>query len=65
MGMFIQDDYAELGLGKESSRNNFIVYEEQKFKRAYAQGRAWSEYLVKLTPEVIYINPYTGTIINQ
>lgn len=63
-GMFIQDDYAELGLGKEASRNSFIVYEEQKFKRAYAQGRAWSEYLVKLTPEAIYINPYTGTIIS-
>ncbi len=65
VGMFIQDDYAELGLGKEASRNSFIVYEEQKFKRAYAQGTAWSEYLVKLTPEAIYINPYTGTIISQ
>jgi type II secretory pathway pseudopilin PulG len=63
-GMFIQDDYAELGLGKEASRNSFIVYEKQKFNRAYAQGRAWSEYLVKLTPEAIYINPYTGTIIS-
>ena len=65
VGMFIQDDYAELGLGKEASRSSFIVYQEQNFKRAYARGRAWSEYLVKLLPEAIYINPYTGTIINK
>jgi type II secretory pathway pseudopilin PulG len=65
VGMFIQDDYAELGLGQEASRNSFIIYDQQKFKRAYAKGRTWSEYLATLAPEAIYINPYTGTIINQ
>jgi prepilin-type N-terminal cleavage/methylation domain-containing protein len=63
-GMFIQDDYANLGLGKEASRNTFIIYEEQKFRRAYTRGRAWSEYLVTLAPQALYINPYTGTIIS-
>jgi hypothetical protein len=27
VGVFIQDDYAELGLGAESSRNRFIIYD--------------------------------------
>ncbi len=63
-GMFIQDDYAQLGLGKEASRNTFILYEEQKFRRVYLTGRAWSDYLITLVPEAVYINPYTGTIIS-
>lgn len=63
VGMFIQDDYAELGLGQELSRNGFIIYEEEKFRQAYENGRAWSDYLRKLVPE--YINPYTGTMIER
>ena len=65
IAMFYQDDYAELGLGQESSRNSFIIYEEEKFRQAYKGGRAWSDYLVKLAPEAIYINPYTGTMIER
>lgn len=65
VGMFIQDDYLILGLYKEPSRNSFIIYEREEFKRAYERGRAWSEYLVKLVPDRIYINPYIGTIISQ
>jgi Tfp pilus assembly protein PilE len=62
-GMFIQDDYAYLGLGAEMSRNSFIVYDTKKFKQAYNNGNAYSGYLNQLKP--IYINPYTGTIINE
>ena len=63
-GMFMQDDYASLGLWKESSRRSFIIYEKEKFRRAYEKGQAWSGYLVRLVSETIYINPYTGTIIS-
>lgn len=63
VGMFIQDDYAGLGLGKEPSRNGFIIYETEIFRQA--QGQPYSGYLVRLAPEPIYINPYTGTIISS
>jgi len=65
VGMFIQDDYEALGLAKEVSRNSFIIYDRNNFKQAYTKGRAWSDYLVKLTSEQTYINPYTGTIISS
>ncbi len=70
LAMFYQDDYfdpdlnsyPDYGLGPESSRSGFIIYEKDKFKQAYDRGLAWSDYLSQLRP--IYINPYTGTIIN-
>lgn len=58
-GMFIQDDYAELGLGAELSRNEFIIYDKIEFDKLGARGRF--DYLHSL--ETIYINPYTGTMI--
>ena len=61
LGMFIQDDYLSLGLGKESSRNNFIIYDKSQFNKLNAGGRF--SYLSGLKP--IYINPYTGTIISE
>ena len=71
-GMFYQDDYfgagqspyPDLGLGPEQSRSNFIIYDKNEFMRAYKRQSAWSDYLVKLAHQVIYINPYTGTIIS-
>lgn len=67
IGMFVQDDYFEglsdLGLGPELSRNSFIIYDRVKFKEAYERGRAYRECLEYL--EEIYINPYTGTLINR
>jgi hypothetical protein len=71
IGMFYQDDYIgnslnsypDLGLGEESSRNSFVIYERDKFKAAYEKKQAWSGYLQNLTP--VYISPYTGTIIGQ
>jgi hypothetical protein len=65
VGMFIQDDYASLGLYREPSRGSFIIYDRREFKRAYQQGRAYSGYLVKLIPDAIYINPYMGTMIEK
>ncbi len=65
IGMFYQDDYAALGLGQEVSRRGFIIYDRQEFKQAYEKGQAYSGYLVKLVPEEVYINPYTGTMIEK
>ena len=59
VGMFVQDDYAELGLGAEPSRNRFILYDENYFDKLDAQERF--NYLSHLA--FIYINPYTGTMI--
>jgi hypothetical protein len=59
IGMFIQDDYAELGLGAELSRNGFVIYDRKQFDKLNAQGKF--NYLNSL--ELIYINPYTGTMI--
>lgn len=74
IGMFYQDDYfnawwsfdpsLDFGLGPELSRNGFIVYERQKLRRAFERGTAWSQYLVKIAAEKVYINSYTGTIIS-
>jgi hypothetical protein len=60
VGMFIQDDYAELGLGAESSRNRFVIYDKTQFDKLNAAGRF--NYLSSL--ELVYINRYTGTIIS-
>ncbi|MDT8300852.1 MAG: prepilin-type N-terminal cleavage/methylation domain-containing protein [Sedimentisphaerales bacterium] len=60
VGKFIQDDYAELGLGAEASRNSFVIYDKIRFDKLGAIERY--NYLSSLEP--IYINPYTGTIIS-
>jgi hypothetical protein len=70
IGMFIQDDYfggsyPDYGVGPEPSRRAFVIYDRREFKRAYERGRAYSEYLSKLIPEEIYINAYTGTMIER
>jgi hypothetical protein len=65
IGMFYQDDYALLGFGQEPSRKSLVIYDRREFKQAYERGRAYSEYLSKLIPEEIYINPYTGTMIEK
>jgi hypothetical protein len=59
VGQFIQDDYADLGLGAESSRNRFVIYEKNHFDKLDTQDKY--NYLNRL--ELIYINPYTGRMI--
>ena len=61
IGMFVQDDYAERGLGAELSRNRIIIYDKIQFDKLDAQGRF--DYLNSIEP--IYINSYTGTIISS
>lgn len=60
VGMFVQDDYAELGLGAEVSRNRFVIYDRTEFDKLNTQGRF--DYLNRLQP--VYINPYTGTMVS-
>ena len=62
VGMFIQDDYDFLGLTKEPSRNEFIIYDRADFDKLN-RNRRYDDYLRHL--EVIHINPYTGTMINK
>lgn len=66
-GMFVQDDYfsgslPDLGLGPELSRNSFIIYDKTIFEKLNPNSR-YTDYLKGL--EVVYINPYTGTMINK
>jgi hypothetical protein len=63
LGMFIQDDYQNLGLDREPSRNSFVMYEKQRLSQAYRIGRAWSDYLAGLATQVLYVSPYTGQIV--
>ncbi len=60
VGTFVQDDYAELGLGAEPSRNRLVICDGAQFNKLNAQQR--SDYLAHL--ELIYISPYTGTMIS-
>jgi prepilin-type N-terminal cleavage/methylation domain-containing protein len=63
IGMFVQDgDVVVPGLQEEPSRNSFVIYERDKFKAVNKDNR-YNGYLKNL--EVIYINPYTGTIIER
>jgi type II secretory pathway pseudopilin PulG len=70
IGTFIQDYYfnsspPDLGYGPELSRNSFIIYDRSKFKEAFERRRAYSDCLEDLESSMIYINPYTGTLINR
>ena len=64
IGMFIQDDYAEMGLGAEPSRSKFIIYNKAEFEKKNRNER-WSYLQELLNRGPIYINPYTGTIIGK
>jgi len=58
VGMFVQDDDSD----KEPSRSSFIIYDKDIFEKV-DKGSRYDDYLKDL--EVIYINPYTGTMINR
>ena len=61
IAMFFQD-YGSDGFQEEPSRNRFIIYDKSEFNKVDESER-WSDYLKYL--EVIYINPYIGTMINR
>jgi hypothetical protein len=62
ISMFYQDDNPSDGFGQEPSRNSFVIYDTKVLKQIDKNLR-WTNYLGKL--KRIYINPYTGTIINE
>lgn len=73
LAMFYQDDYCgawwspsgfNIGLGPEFSRNKFYIYETQKLKQV-DQNNRFDGYLKQIAQKPVYINPYTGTIINE
>jgi prepilin-type N-terminal cleavage/methylation domain-containing protein len=65
IGMFYQDDYPSDGFDKEPSRYSFVIYDKTVFEKV-DKDRRYDDYLKELAAkEVIYINPYTGTMINK
>ena len=64
IGMFVQDDYPNLGLDREPSRNRLVIYDKQRFAKAYSAGRAWSDCLQRLVSQTVYVNAYTGTLVS-
>jgi hypothetical protein len=58
VGMFVQDENGDI----EPSRNSFIIYDKTVFEKVDKDNR-YDDYLKDL--EVVYINPYTGTMINR
>ena len=56
IGMFVQDS------ANEASRNSFRIYDRDIFGKVDS-GQRCTDYLDSL--ETIYINPYTGTIIDR
>jgi len=66
-----QDDYfgkygkPDYGLGPEPSRAAFFIYDREKFAQAFLAGHAYSQYLYRLIPDAVYINPYTGTLVSS
>jgi len=64
-----QDDYDDFPppwpYQQEFSRNSFVIYEKDRFNQALANGVPWSGYLENESLNAVYINPYTGTMINK
>jgi Tfp pilus assembly protein FimT len=64
IAMFHQDYYPDIGFAEESSRNSFYIYETKTLKQVPYNLR-WTNYLQRLSQKPVYINPYTGTIVNE
>lgn len=64
--MFLQDDYfegndqPELGFGPEKSRTDLVIYDRELFRQAFANGRAWTDYLSEL--KRLYVGRNTATL---
>ena len=61
IGMFLQDENSG-DLKEEPSQSKFRIYDKTIFEKLNQSSR-YDNYLKDL--EVIYINPYTGTIVNE
>jgi Tfp pilus assembly protein FimT len=63
IALFIQDHYYSVsGLDEEQSRNSFRIYDRDIFGKVNPANRV-SDYLQDV--DIVYINPYTGTIIDR
>ena len=68
VGMFLQDDHwmfyfsTDKSLGAEFSRTRFFIYEKSVFDKMNVSEDRYN-YLISLKP--IYINQYTGTMIDS
>jgi prepilin-type N-terminal cleavage/methylation domain-containing protein len=61
--MFLQDDYPTVGLYKEQSRKQFVIYDCGELKKL-DRDRRYSDYLKELKEKhLVYVNPYTGELI--
>jgi len=60
--MFQEDSDDTFPYWQELSRNSFVTYDKTRLDKV-DETRRWSDYLVRLVP--IYINAYTGTIIDR
>lgn len=60
VGMFIQDDFDDYGIGVEMSRRELYIYDREKFEKITTSAQRMN-YLNSL--DTFYINPYTGEII--
>jgi hypothetical protein len=69
-GMFLQDDYSrtdsmDLGLGQESSRTSFVIYELAPLRGAYGTQTPWTSYLGRLAVKPLYVSPYAGNLVSS
>ena len=64
VGRFYQDDYGSDGFAQEDSVKSFKIYEMERFLQLWKVPNDLEDYL---TDEIsaVYINPFTGGIINQ
>jgi len=62
IGIFVQDNNGVAGLQQEPSQNSFRIYDKTVFEKLNPLSR-YDDYLRNL--EVVYINPYTGTMIEK
>ncbi|MEN6384709.1 MAG: prepilin-type N-terminal cleavage/methylation domain-containing protein, partial [Phycisphaerales bacterium] len=63
-GLFVQDDYGDLGYGGEKSRNKFYLYDKTKLNKLADNNQQW-DYLQEIYKKPVCLNPYTGEIINK
>jgi hypothetical protein len=63
IAMFLQDDYeTDYGLDEEPSRRSFIIYDRNEFKTV-DERRRYTDYIEDIEP--IFLNPYTGRMIDR
>ena len=71
-GMFYQDNLAQpptatelRGIREESSRKSFVIFDRRAFEKVAAGNRYDGFFKDLKADEELYINPYTGTIIEN